>query len=275
MVEALMRGTANGIKMDPDTGLLFSPAHFTWMDTDHPAGTPRSGYPIEIQALWFAALKWLAEIGTDNGRSYKDVSKQVKQSIVERFRSPSGEYLSDCLHADNGQGAGLAVADDALRPNQLFAVTLGAVDDPKLARSVVNACSELLVPGAVRSLADRAVEYPIAIHHNGQQLNDPNRPYQGRYTGDEDTRRKPAYHNGTAWCWLLPNFCEAWLLTYGPSSRPTVRAWLGSALTEMNRSCLGHIPEIKDGDAPHRSRGCDAQAWSVSELLRVWMMTET
>jgi glycogen debranching enzyme len=106
-------------------------------------------------------------------------------------------------------------------------------------------------------------------------LNDPFYPYQGKYRGDEDTRRKPAYHNGTAWCWLLPNFCEAWWMTYGPSSRGTVRSWLGSGLDLMNHFCLGHIPEILDGNAPHTPRGCDAQAWSVSELMRVWLLTQT
>ena len=271
---ALMDGTPNGIRMDPKSGLLYSPAHFTWMDTDHPAGTPRQGYPVEIQALWFAALDWLGQIDPEGNRPWLEISQLVKTSIVDRFYLPEHGYLSDCLHANESNGALAAEADDALRPNQLFAVTMGAVDDLQMARAIVNACKELLVPGAVRSLADRTVRRPIAIVHNGQNLNDPLNPYQGTYSGDEDTRRKPAYHNGTAWCWLLPTFCEAWWLAYGPSSRITVRAWLGSALDLMKVGTMGHIPEILDGDAPHTPRGCDAQAWSISELLRVWRLTE-
>ena len=106
--------------------------------------------------------------------------------------------------------------------------------------------------------------------HNGQLLNDPHHPYQGRYLGDEDRQRKPAYHNGTAWTWMFPVFCEAWVTALGPKAALTARAWLESGLRLMETGCLGQIPEIIDGDAPHTPRGCDAQAWGVSELLRVW-----
>jgi glycogen debranching enzyme len=133
----------------------------------------------------------------------------------------------------------------------------------------VEACTALLVPGAVRSLADRAVDRPLAIHHHGRVLGDPHRPYRGRYRGDEDTDRKPAYHNGTAWTWLLPVFCEAWVAAFGPSGRSAARAWLHSSTLLMEQGCLGQLPEILDGDAPHAPRGCDAQAWGVSEWLRV------
>jgi len=272
---AMIDGTPNGIRMDPESGLIYSPAHYTWMDTDHPAGSPRQGYPIEIQALWFAALQWLGQIDPNGRRPWHELSQMVQSSIMQHFYLQAHGYLSDCLHAGEYQGAAMAAADDALRPNQLFAVTLGAVADLQLTRAIVNACTELLVPGGMRSLADRPVGRPIAIVHNGKNLNDPLHPYKGIYRGDEDTQRKPAYHNGTAWCWLLPTFCEAWVAAYGRSARITARSWLTSALAMLNRGCVGHIPEILDGDAPHTPRGCDAQAWSVSELLRVWLMTET
>jgi glycogen debranching enzyme len=99
-------------------------------------------------------------------------------------------------------------------------------------------------------------------------------PYQGRYEGDEDTRRKPAYHNGTAWVWQLPVLCEALALAWegDPHARATARAWLGSVSALLDSGCLGQLPEILDGDAPHAPRGCDAQAWSASEALRVWTM---
>ena len=98
-------------------------------------------------------------------------------------------------------------------------MALGAVTDPTLCRNIVTACETLVVPGGLRSLADRPVRRPLPISHQGRLLNDPARPYQGMYTGDEDTRRKPAYHNGTAWAWLLPTFCEAWSLVYGAGAR--------------------------------------------------------
>ena len=169
-----------------------------------------------------------------------------------------------------GQGAAEATPDDALRPNQLLAITLGAVEDRDTCTAILNACPELLVPGAIRSLADRPVATPLAIYHNDVLLNDPRRPYWGRYLGDEDTRRKPAYHNGTAWTWLFPSYCEAWLAVYGEAGRPAARAWLSSSIGLLNWHCVGQLPEIVDGDAPHHQRGCDAQAWGISELLRVW-----
>ena len=106
-------------------------------------------------------------------------------------------------------------------------------------------------------------------------INDPHRPYQGRYEGDEDTRRKPAYHNGTAWTWLFPSFCEAWAMTYGKESNKTALSWLTSSVHLIEHGCLGHIPEILDGDYPHTPRGCDAQAWGTSEHLRVWLKLES
>jgi glycogen debranching enzyme len=114
------------------------------------------------------------------------------------------------------------------------------------------------------------VRRPLPVVHEGQLLNDPHHPYQGRYQGDEDTRRKPAYHNGTAWTWIFPVFCEAWVTAFGPAVLPTARCWLESGLRLMESGCLEQVPEILDGDAPHTPRGCDAQAWGVSELVRVW-----
>jgi hypothetical protein len=210
----MISGTFNGIVMDQESGLLFSPAHFTWMDTNHPAGTPREGYPIP---------------------------------------------------------AGQANPDDALRPNQLFAVTLGVVTDKTIIRKIMAACEELLIPGAIRSLADRPVHYPLPIKYKGKIINDPYNPYQGKYTGEEDSKRKPAYHNGTAWTWLLPTFCEARVKAYGNKGRETALAWLGSSAGLISEGCAGHVPEIMDGDFPHTQRGCDAQAWGASELLRVWL----
>jgi len=138
----------------------------------------------------------------------------------------------------------------------------------------VDACARhLLVPGALRSLADLPVLSPLPIQGPHGLLNDPIHPYWGRYEGDEDTRRKPAYHNGTAWVWLLPTFCEALARAWKdqPEALAAARAHLGSLDGLLASGCLGQLPEILDGDAPHAQRGCDAQAWSATEGLRVWL----
>jgi predicted glycogen debranching enzyme len=268
---AVISGTPNKIQMDSESGLVFSPSHFTWMDTNHPAGTPREGYPIEIQALWYQALLLLSQIDIHGERKkWKKIAGRVKHSIMDLFFLKNEGYLSDCLYCKPGTPASQAEPDDALRPNQIFAVTLGAVDDRNSSRKVVEACQELIVPGAIRSLADRAVKRPLEIIDNGTLLNDPYHPYKGNYTGDENSGRKPAYHNGTAWTWIFPSFCEAWVKVFGRESRDTALAWLGSSMRLINNGCVGHVPEVLDGDYPHRQRGCDAQAWGASELLRVW-----
>ena len=162
--------------------------------------------------------------------------------------------------------------DNALRSNALLAIALDLVDGPKARRTVEAAQRYLVVPGALRSLAPLPVYPPLAVWHHGQLLNHPDEPYWGSYEGDEDTRRKPAYHNGTAWVWTFPSFCEAVVKAYGksPASIEAARAYLTSVDTHLQQGCVGQLPEILDGDAPHLPRGCDAQAWSVTEVLRVW-----
>ncbi len=267
---SLIIGTDHGVRMDPESGLLFSPAHFSWMDTNYPAGTPRQGYPIEIQALWHASLSLLVRLDPQEEKGpWLSLAKQVENSITRLFWLKEEGFLADCLHNPNGGPAVQAEADDALRPNQLLAITLGAIKNKDYCRRILDACAGLLVPGAIRSLADRPVRKPLAIYHHGQLLNQPDNPYQGRYQGDEDSQRKVAYHNGTAWTWIFPSFSEAWALTYGREGYETARSWLGSSIRLINEGCIGQVPEITDGDYPHRQRGCDAQAWGVSELLRV------
>lgn len=268
---AYVKGTPNGIRMDPGTGLIFSPAHFTWMDTQHPAGTPRAGYPVEIQALWFRALYCLSCIDGRRRDRWLGLAKKVQDALHTFFWLDGPGHLSDCLHVEAGGPPYRSAADDALRPNQLFAITLGAVTDPGQCRKILSACETLLVPGAIRSLADRPVQRPLEIRHHGRPLNDPRYPYWGTYAGDEDTRRKPAYHNGTAWTWPFPTFCEAWAMVYGTPGRQTALAYLSSTVGLIEEGCIGHVPEIVDGNVPHAQRGCDAQAWGASEMLRVWL----
>ena len=270
--EHLRRGALNGVRMDPASGLLWSPAHFTWMDTRYPMGTPREGYPVEIQALWIRLLRLLDRLlAPSDGEPWSATAARAEASL-EAFWLEDRGWFADVLLAPAGVPAREAVAADHLRPNQLFLISLGLVSGDR-ARSAVAACARhLLVPGGLRSLAPLPVAVPLPIAPWGGTLNDPLRPYQGRYEGDEDTRRKPAYHNGTAWVWQLPLLCEALDLAWDgdPAARATARAWLGSVAPLLDSGCLGQLPEILDGDAPHTARGCDAQAWSISEALRVW-----
>ena len=270
IVRHYLEGTPNGIRVDGDSGLVFSPSHFTWMDTNYPAGTPRTGYPVEIQALWIATLSLIREkFGLDE---FAAVEEKARASLL-RLYPVAGGGLADSIRADAGTRAADGVPEDALRPNQLLAVTLGSVPgDGAVAKSILRATAELLVPGSIRSLADRPVAVPQPVFGANGLLNDPLRPFWGEYAGDEDTRRKPAYHNGTTWVWQFPMYCEALYMVYGKSAKKPAAALLASVAGLMETGCLGQLPEITDGAAPHRQRGCFAQAWSMSEVIRVWKL---
>lgn len=267
-------GTATGIRMDAESGLVWSPSHFTWMDTNHPAATPREGYPVEIQALWWRLLRQMARLGQrPDEPDWEQLAERARVSIEERFWSEELGYYADVLAAGPGQAARGAVADFAVRSNALFLVSLGVVSGVRAKRCVEAARRHLVVPGGLRSLAPLPVTVPLPVQHCGRLLNNPGEPYWGRYEGDEDTRRKPAYHNGTAWTWTLPVFCEALARAWDFSevAVAAARAYLGGLAGLLRHGVLGQLPEILDGDAPHQARGCDAQAWSATEALRVWM----
>jgi predicted glycogen debranching enzyme len=207
------------------------------MDTNYPACTPREGYPVEIQALWISALKFL-------GRN--ELAAKAEMSLKRLFKWEFG--YRDCLAAPRGTPAASAVGEDTIRPNQLFLITLGIVND----REILQATEELIVPGGIRSLN---AAHPL---------------YKGVYSGDEDSSRKPAYHNGTVWAWQFPLFAEALVMT-GMCSKDVACSLLATAVENLNAGTLCHISENTDGDSPHRQKGCTAQAWSLSELLRVWL----
>ena len=263
IVDNYIKGTPNGIHMDPESALVWSPSHFTWMDTNYPACTPRIGYPVEIQALWISALRFLgrtelADRALASVKKYfKVFANQSNNRTIEQSNNRTIEQSNnrtipwgycDCLSAPHGEPAAQAVPEDTVRPNQLFLLSLGILDD----RSILRATEELLVPGGVRSL------------NAGHPL------YKGHYAGDEDSRRKPAYHNGTVWAWPFPLYAEA-LVATGACSKEVALQLLASAVENLNTGCLCHMSEIADGDAPHAQKGCCAQAWSDSELLRIWL----
>ena len=270
------RGTYNGISMDPGSGLVWSPSHFTWMDTNYPAATPREGYPVEIQVLWIRLLRQLERLGLPGEtQSWRQLAEQAEASFDRFFWSEERGYLADLRIAQRGQSAAESVCDNALRSNYLLAVSLGLVTGQRARRCVEAALRYLVIPGALRSLAPLPVLPPLTVRSaDGRLLNDPVQPYLGRYEGDEDTRRKPAYHNGTAWTWTFPTWCEALARAWdsAPAALAAARAYLGSMDQLLVEGCIGQIPEIVDGDAPHQQRGCDAQAWGVTEALRVWKL---
>ena len=279
IAEGYIKGTSNGIKVDPGSKLVYSPSHFTWMDTNYPAGTPREGYPIEIQALWYAGLNFLAsiEVDADWGKLAEKVKESIKEYFVYENKDDDGKpkgnkWLSDCLHCSPMKPASESIADDHIRPNQLFAITLGAVTDFELSKSVLQTVSHLLVPGAIRSLSDQKTSYKLSIYNDDKLLNNPSHPYWGTYEGVEDETRKPAYHNGTAWTWPFPSYSEAYYRVYGSAGLKHAVSILSSGQVLLEEGCIGHSPEIIDGNAPHKQRGCDAQAWGATELYRVWKL---
>ena len=271
-----VQGTPNGIRMDPASALIWSPAHFTWMDTNYPACTPREGYPVEIQALWVRLLRQLASAGRSDRRDYwGGLAARASASLEKYFWREEQGYFADVLRSPPGQPAAEATVDDALRSNAVLVVSLGLASGSRARRCVDAARRYLVTPGGLRSLAPLRVSVPLPIYGaDGRPLNDPTAPYWGRYEGDEDTRRKPAYHNGTAWTWTFPPFCEALARAweFSPEAVAAARSYLGSTARLLAGGCLGQLPEITDGDAPHTPRGCDAQAWSVTETLRVWKL---
>jgi predicted glycogen debranching enzyme len=276
IAENYISGTPNGIHMDLDSALIWSPSHFTWMDTNYPAGTPREGYPVEIQALWIRLLRLLEKIAPKaKQKHWGDLANHATMSFENLFWLEEQGWFADVLIGGPRIIARDATVSDALRSNCLFAISLGLVTGERAKRCVAAAQKHLIVPGGLRTLAPLPVSVPLAIYGNdGRLLNNPAEPYWPRYEGDEDTRRKPAYHNGTAWTWTFPTFCEALaqVWDFSPEAITTAKSYLLSAEKILNEGCLGQLPEILDGDAPHAQRGCDAQAWGATEMLRVWLM---
>ena len=276
-----LKGTPNGIRVDATTGLLWSPSHFTWMDTNHPPGTPREGFPVEIQALWIRLLRQLDRLKLPawdgRGESWGDLARRTEKAFHALFWLEECGWYADFLHAAADHPARMSPPSNALRSNCLLVVALGIDQHPQFterARRMVDAAARFLViPGALRTLAPLPVIPPLPVRRpDGALLNDPDHPYWARYEGDEDTRRKPAYHNGTGWTWTFPAFCEALVKAYpgDPVALAAATSHLIGIEPLLNAGCLGHLPEIVDGDAPHTHRGCDAQAWGATEALRVW-----
>ncbi len=253
-----LAGTHFGIRVDPGDGLLTQGAEgyqLTWMDAkvDGWVVTPRRGKAVEINALWYNALRlleqWLLEEG--HGSEAQEIAghaARAQASFNARFWNEETGHLNDIVDGEAGD-------DPACRPNQIFAVSL---PHPVLARErwepVVDAvASRLLTPVGLRSLA-------------------PGHPdYRPRYFGDLRTR-DAAYHQGTTWSWLIGPFVDAWLAVH-PTDRAGARRILEPMLAHLDDACVGSVSEIFDAEPPFTPRGCVAQAWGVAELLRALVRT--
>jgi len=252
-----LRGTRYGIRVDEGDGLLHAGEagiQLTWMDVkiDDWVVTPRTGKAVEINALWYNALRFMEEFAGqlgEDGRRYAELAARAARGF-ERFWSAELGYCHDVLDTPGGG------PDSSLRPNQLLAVSLP--HSPLTAeqqRSVVDACARHLLTA-----------------HGLRSLSPDDKAYIGQYGGDR-RKRDGAYHQGTVWGWLIGPFIAAHLRVYGDAAE--ARSYLTPLLQHLVDHGVGSISEIFEGDAPFEPRGCIAQAWSVAEALRAWRMTES
>jgi predicted glycogen debranching enzyme len=265
VVDHHLRGTRFGIGVDPQDGLLRQGAEgyqLTWMDAkvEDWVVTPRRGKAVEINALWYNALRllegWVRQEGTnrreETARHLAEHAERCRESFNRRFWYAAGGHLYDVVDgAVNGEPGD----DPACRPNQVFAISL---DHPVLDRQrwepVLRVVSErLLTPVGLRSLA-------------------PGHPdYKPTYDGDLRSR-DAAYHQGTVWGWLIGPYVDAWLRVY-PNELARARQLVERFVPHLSEACLGSISEVFDAEEPYTPRGCVSQAWSVAEVLRCWVKT--
>jgi len=253
VVEHHLHGTRFGIRIDPDDGLLHQGAagyQLTWMDAK--AGdwvvTPRRGKAVEINALWFNALRlmedWLSRTGDPEGaRQMGELAIRTQTSFNKRFWNEATGHLFDVVDGEHGD-------DAACRPNQLFSISLpNPVLDktywPKILAAVER---DLVTPLGLRSLS-------------------PSHPdYKPTYRGDL-LSRDAAYHQGTVWSWLIGPYIDARLRVH-PDDIQGARSALEGLVAHLSDACVGSISEVFDAQKPYTAGGCIAQAWGVAELLR-------
>jgi predicted glycogen debranching enzyme len=259
-IEHHMRGTRFNIGVDPSDGLLRQGAdgyQLTWMDAKMGdwVVTPRRGKAVEINALWYNALRltagWHERTGNHDRASALDAAAvRARDSFNRRFWSESAGHLFDVVDGPDGD-------DLACRPNQVLAIALThpVLAEERWAPVMQVVVDRLLTPVGLRSL-------------------DPGHPdFKPTYHGDLRTR-DGAYHQGTVWAWLIGPFVDAWIRLH-PDRPQGARTFLSGFLPHLSEACIGSVSEIFDAMPPFTPRGCVAQAWSVSELLRSWVKTAT
>jgi predicted glycogen debranching enzyme len=259
IIEHHRNGTLFGIGMDPKDALLCQGQkgyQLTWMDAK--VGdwvvTPRRGKAVEINALWYNALRlmevWLKEEDQESAMNLmKETADRVRESFNQRFWYEQGGYLYDVVDAEQGGN------DDACRPNQVFAISLDhpVLDEARWKPVMDVVTDRLLTPVGLRSLA-------------------PGHPdYKAKYYGDLRAR-DAAYHQGTVWAWLIGPYVDAWL-KLNPGKEADARGFLAGFVAHFDEACVGSISEVFDAETPYTPRGCVAQAWSVAEVLRCLVNT--
>jgi predicted glycogen debranching enzyme len=258
IIDHHVRGTRFGIGVDAADGLLRQGAEgyqLTWMDAkvDDWVVTPRRGKPVEINALWYNALRllegWLrGEDQNSAARPIAELAERARAAFNARFWYEPGGYLYDVVDGEAGD-------DAACRPNQLLAIALDhpVLDEERWAPVVETVRRALLTPVGLRSLAPGHADYKHSYH------------------GDLRTR-DAAYHQGTVWAWLIGPMVDAWLRVH-PDDRAGARHLLTGFAGHLGEACVGSISEVFDAEEPYTPRGCVAQAWSVAEVLRCWLRT--
>jgi len=253
IIEKHLEGTRYGIRCDED-GLLsagVAGVQLTWMDArvGDRVITPRIGKPVEIQALWYNALRVIEDISaafgdTDTADRYGLIAARAQESFNRIFWNDATGCLYDVVDGESRDGS--------IRPNQIFAISLGyPVLDPERAPAVIETVREhLLTPFGLRTLSPNDAAY------------------RGTYQGGI-VSRDSAYHQGTVWPWLLGPFIDACLKVHGRTATEQAGSWLETLENHLSQAGIGQISEVFDGDSPHRPGGCIAQAWSVAEILRV------
>ena len=252
ILEGYTRGTRHGIRQDAD-GLLAAGepgVQLTWMDAKIGdwVVTPRIGKPVEVEALWINAL-W---IGGQFDSHWREACERSLRAFEKRFWNAERGGLYDVVDVSHVAGT----ADPSLRPNQIFAVgglPLAVLENER-ARSIVDLVErELWTPLGLRSLA-------------------PGEPGYVPHYGGGVRERDGAYHQGTAWTWLVGPFVEAWCRVRGDTDqvrREARERFVRPLLDHLEEAGLGHVSEIADGDPPHVPKGCPFQAWSLGELMRL------
>ena len=259
IVDSFHDGTKFDTHADSD-GLITAgnqATQLTWMDAKYNgvAFTPRYGKAVEINALWYNSLCWLAQYYTDMdieaAEHYHFMADEVESSFCKLFWNNSAGYLNDCILPDGS-------IDATIRPNQIIAVSLpfSPLPLPQQKAVVDTVQKKLLTPFGLRT------------------LNTSDSRYKGTYTGPQQ-QRDQAYHQGTVWPWLMGPFVESYLKVndFSRESKTKAAEFIAPLLRHLTEdACLGQISEIFDGDSPHEPRGCIAQAWSVAELIRAYQL---
>lgn len=246
IIDGFIEGTEFNIKV-LENGLLSGGMEgmaLTWMDVITPTGpvTPRTGCPVEVNALWYNALCFYCSLKPDEALA--DLSERLKLSFVENFWDEEKGYLADVVQGSK--------KDWSIRPNMLIAVSIpySPLEETQMAAILEVVKSNLLTNRGIRSLAPGDLRY------------------KGYYQGNQEQRDK-AYHQGSVWPWLMGHLAEGYLKLHGAAGKGLVQKMIKDFDGVMTQYGIGTVAELYDGDPPHRPKGAISQAWSVGELLRM------